>query len=152
MFDDGLHGDGIAGDNIFAAVLPPNPNLTIVEFFVQAVDAGNQVRTWPGPTDATGTQGANALYQVDDSPNDLSQPMYRLLMTADEESRLANLNSTQPQNNSPMNATFISVNGEDVQVRYLGSVRLRGAGSRGAVPPNYRVKSHRTTGGRELPV
>jgi hypothetical protein len=140
MFDDGQHGDGVAGDSIFAAVLPPNPNLTIIEFYIQAVDAGNHVRTWPGPTDGLGTQGANALYQVDDSSNDTNQPIYRLIMTADEAARLANLNSTQPQNNSPMNATFISVNGDDIQVRYMSDVRLRGAGSRGAVPPNYRVK------------
>ncbi len=49
MFDDGLHNDGEAGDGVFAATLPAQPNLTVVEFFVQAGDVTGHQRTWPAP-------------------------------------------------------------------------------------------------------
>src|SRR5439155_1442775 len=38
MFDDGLHGDGAAGDGVFGAQVPPRPNLTVIEFYIQASD------------------------------------------------------------------------------------------------------------------
>ena len=67
MFDDGAHGDGGAGDGVFGASLPAQPNGTVVEFYVKATDASANARTWPAPTDVTGEQGANALYQVDNA-------------------------------------------------------------------------------------
>jgi hypothetical protein len=140
MFDDATHGDGVAGDGIFTATLAPNTNTAVVEFYVRATDSGNRVRTWPGPTDTIGTQAANALYQVDDAANGNSQPTYRLIMTPAEDALLTQLNSTDPNNNSAMNATLVTVNDQDVQIRYNIDIRHRGAGSRGANPPNYKVK------------
>ena len=38
MFDDGTHGDGLAGDGIYGAILPAQPASTVVEFYLQARD------------------------------------------------------------------------------------------------------------------
>ena len=96
---------------------------------------------------ATVSAGARYLYQVDDSfdPNDPSGgsefPIYRLIMTEAERAELAQLGSTssESRSNAQMNGTFISVNGSEVEARYLVGVRNRGAGSRTADPNNYRV-------------
>src|SRR6185503_17464448 len=139
MFDDGLHGDGVAGDRIYGVVVPAQTNLAVVEFYVRATDAGARARTWPGPTDGTGTQGANALYQVDSEGYTGSQPIYRLIMTEAENQRLKDLNRTRPQSNAQMNGTFISIDGVESRLRYGIGIRHRGAGSRGIEPPNLRV-------------
>ena len=38
MYDDGAHGDGAAGDNIYGASIPPQPDGTWVEYYVEAED------------------------------------------------------------------------------------------------------------------
>jgi len=81
MADDGAHNDGAAGDGVWGAILPPQPNNTVVELYVSASDNTGHTRTWPGPTDATGTQGANVLYQVDDTTYTGNQPVFKLIMT-----------------------------------------------------------------------
>jgi hypothetical protein len=47
MYDDGAHGDGLAGDGIYAAILPAQPAGTIIEFYLQAVDLESNVRVYP---------------------------------------------------------------------------------------------------------
>src|SRR5262249_26080785 len=89
MFDDGAHGDGLAGDGIFGATLPAQPNASVVEFFLQARDLENHVRTYPAfipPTNSLRT--ANLLYQVDTGVYDGSQPIYRIIMTEAERAEL----------------------------------------------------------------
>ena len=140
MFDDGAHGDGLAGDGVFGASLTPSADLTILEYYIRASDAGGRARTWPAPTEANGTQGANALLQVDDGFYNGPQPVFRVIMTGPENQRLADLNRTNPGANAKVNATFISTDGVRMQSRYLASVRHRGAGSRGAQPPNLRIQ------------
>jgi hypothetical protein len=58
MFDDGLHGDGAAGDGEYGATLNPAAggdfsraltNLDVIEYYVRATDAATNVRTWPAP-------------------------------------------------------------------------------------------------------
>ena len=39
MLDDGAHGDGRAGDGVFGARIPPQPDGAIIEFYVEATDA-----------------------------------------------------------------------------------------------------------------
>lgn len=39
MFDDGAHGDGGAGDGIFGALLPPNVEGAVIEYYVEATAA-----------------------------------------------------------------------------------------------------------------
>jgi len=47
MYDDGLHGDGAAGDSTFGAVIPAKPNGTLVRYYAKAVDILGQFDTWP---------------------------------------------------------------------------------------------------------
>ncbi|MEY2408611.1 MAG: hypothetical protein QOF48_1281 [Verrucomicrobiota bacterium] len=151
MFDDGAHGDGVAGDGIYGAIIAGQGNGTIVEFYVQASDSGGRVNTWPGAAiaaaDTTGPTGqvANALYQVDNDPqNDFgvatpSQPVLKLIMTASENSELASIPGSAGNSDAEMNGTFIALDGISTEVRYRCGFRNRGHGSRTANPPNYRV-------------
>src|SRR6185295_6108368 len=84
MFDDGAHGDGVAGDGIYGALLNPMPNDTLIEFYILAIDAQNNARTWPAPAreaadlgGGTLGQAANALFQVDDSTYSSPAPLYK---------------------------------------------------------------------------
>ncbi|MCK4304639.1 MAG: lamin tail domain-containing protein, partial [Candidatus Eisenbacteria sp.] len=47
MFDDGLHGDGAAGDSVFGAIIPPYPNSTLVRYYALATDDIGQGDFWP---------------------------------------------------------------------------------------------------------
>ena len=38
MMDDGLHGDGEAGDGVYGASIPGSNNLTVIRFYIRAVD------------------------------------------------------------------------------------------------------------------
>ncbi len=140
MVDDGTSGDLTAGDGVFAATLPAQPHGTVVEFYLRAADAASNVRTWPGPTDTSGTQGANLLYQVDNGFFAGEEPIYRLIMTEAERFELESMGNDgfERSSNAQMNATFISMIGDDVEVRYNVGQRLRGASSRG-----FNVKSYR---------
>jgi hypothetical protein len=139
MFDDGTRGDDIAGDGIYAATIPAQPHGTVVEFYVRAADPAVNIRTWPAPTDEFGTQGANALYQVDNGFVASEAPLYRLILTETERFELEQMgNSFENDSNARMNATFISTIGDDIEVRYNVGQRLRGASSR-----DFNVKSYR---------
>src|SRR6266542_1866505 len=144
MFDDGLHGDGVAGDRVYGALLPAMPNRTVIEFYVQASDATAHTRTWPAAArqsdGTTFAQTANALYQVDDTVYTGNQPFYRLIMTETERALLDDLAHNNPQSNAEMNNTFITSDGVGTELRYNCSTRIRGAGSRGRIPPNYRLR------------
>ena len=159
MLDDGAHGDGRAGDGVFGAEIPAQPDGQIVEFFVEATDSAGNTRTWPAPSIVDGEfqQATNALYLVLGSfdstalwvPGD--QPVCFLIMTEAERARLADIgNGAGPlgseddsDSNAHMNGTFISVDGTGTKLRYLVGIRNRGKGSRdnssGRYRNNYRV-------------
>jgi hypothetical protein len=142
MFDDGRHGDGAAGDGVYGAVLPPQADRTVVAFYVQAAGDGGQVRTWPAPVDAQGAQGANALYQVDDSVYSGGQPIYRLVIPQAEWRAWLNLmdNVSDGQySDATMSGTWICVDGLGTDIRYGVGIRNRGAGTRAAHPHNLHV-------------
>ena len=149
MLDDGAGPDAAAADGVYAAQIGARADGTIVEFYVQASDAGANVRTWPAPCDVDGgdQQAANALYLVDDSHVDPAdrvpgtQPTYTIIMTEAERADLADIGAGGGDQNSDaqMNATFISVDGNEAKLRYIAGVRNRGHGSRGQPPNNYRV-------------
>jgi hypothetical protein len=152
MFDDGAHGDGAAADGLWGAfITPAQANNAVVEFYVAASDAQSNARTWPAPTlpalDQTGGafQGANALYQVDDSPQNTfggvpsQQPVFKLIMTASERDELITgiIASNDRNSDAQMNGTWISLDSSGPQVRYLCGFRNRGHGTRGS--GNFRA-------------
>lgn len=141
MVDDGTGGDVVASDGTYTGVIPPQADLTVVEFYVQATDASAQSGYFPRLAQ-DGTPSANALYQVIDSFDDEapwspgSRPIYHVIMTPAaraEFERTARLLNTQ------FNATFIAITGSETVVRYNTGVRYRGSGSRQANPPNNRI-------------
>ena len=136
MFDDGTHGDLTAGDREFAATIGARPNGTVIEFYVRAVDAGGNARTWPAPSDDFETQGSNALYQVDDTVYNGPQAVYRLVMT---ETERAELESLDRSSNAAAHATVIQFDGSETNIRHNADLRYRGASSRFANPPTYHL-------------
>ena len=47
MYDDGLHGDGAAGDSIFGAVIAAKANGTLVKYYAKSTDNLSQSNNWP---------------------------------------------------------------------------------------------------------
>lgn len=137
MADNGLNGDGSAADGEWGAILPAQPLGTIVEFYISASD-GTRTRTFPAPTDGTGSQGANCLYQVDTEPNAGHFPTYRLISTGLEQFNYRRANWNQ-DSDSQINCTLVVRQGQDVDVRYLCGLRVRGAGSRSLNPRSWRL-------------
>ena len=142
MLDRGQPGDEQAGDGIYAANIPAQPDGTVVEFYVAAGDRAGNGRTSPAPALPSGQQVTNALYQVLDSydPEAAWQPgspvIYHQIMTAAERSEFNRINR---QSDAQMHATFIAVTGAGVDVRYNAGVRIRGSQSRSNNPPNNRI-------------
>lgn len=52
MFDDGMHGDGSAADDVHGALLAPRPAGTLVRYYLRASDTQSQVTTFPSPAPA----------------------------------------------------------------------------------------------------
>lgn len=145
MFDDGAHGDGLAGDGIFGAIIPPQADKAIVEFYLTARDLENQTRTFPNVTPSGGTRTANLLYEVDNATYAGSQPVFRLIMSQAEYDYLSTqVWGGEPNSDAFVNGTFINTdgvldNGTMTQVRYQCGFRNRGHGTRTAVPHNFHV-------------
>jgi hypothetical protein len=146
MRDDGLSGDGAVGDGIYGAALPPRPDRTVVEFYMEAFDGAGHARTTPAPSQPSGEQRTNFLYQVDNSfdPNTSSTgefPIYRLIMTEAERAELAQIgsNNNEGRSRASMNGTLVSIDENGEQLRYSVGIRNRGQGSRAARPNSYHV-------------
>lgn len=151
MGDAGTDGDGRAGDGEFGAVLPVRPAGSIVEFYLEAIDSGGRVRTWPAPAldDGVPRQVLNALYQVEDLPRSGSLPEYRLILAAADRAELLQINRNQPaapyptsqqtRSHARFHGTFVSREGGREEVRYGVLVRNRGNGSRSRSPQSFRV-------------
>ncbi len=143
MHDDGLNGDVTAADGIWSVVLPVQANGKIVEFYISATDVGSHSRTLPAPTDTIGTQGANFLYQVDDTVYSGTQPINRLIMTDNERLELVDIGNGgafgDQLSNAEMNGTYIVTDATGTNVRYTVGIRNRGHGSRLGPPNNYHV-------------
>ncbi len=147
MADDGAHGDGLANDGIYGAIVPAQPDLTIVEFYLEARDAANHLRVYPNWIAPAGSsRTANLLYQVDASSYAGDQPVYRLVMTEEERNYLENLSDDRSTTDSDaqMNATWVTkdgvvTGGTTTQLRYNIGVRNRGHGSRSNRPHNFHV-------------
>jgi len=66
MADDGLHGDGAAGDSIWGATIPPQAGGTLVRYYVVATDDVSQFNTFPDEAPAE-----YRAYTVDHTPPSL---------------------------------------------------------------------------------
>lgn len=128
MLDDGLHGDGLAGDRRFGATLPAQNEGAIVRFYIRARDAESQLRTYPA-TAPTPT----LLYQVDDSAYPVGLPLYRIVM---READFDELTSRDLDSDVLLDATFIR--GKDIH--YNVGLRYRGEHSREAAVKSFRVQ------------
>jgi hypothetical protein len=154
MADDGAHGDGEADDDIYGGEIPAQSDGTIMEFYIEANDTNANSRTWPAPSivDSVPEQVTNVLYQVYDSfdPNwsPEMQPIYYTTLTDAEKALLEDFGDDCPglpggyeacRTDAQVNATFISIDGTDFEVRYNVGMRIRGASSRESPPNNYRI-------------
>ena len=121
-------------DNVYAAAIPPHDDQSVIEFYV-ATESATGERLWPS---ASGPDGANALYQVDDSPEPSDQPYYRVVMPVAEDLRFRP--GTFPNgSNAQMNATFITTRKGETSIRYQAGLRRRGNGSRSRSPRSFRL-------------
>jgi hypothetical protein len=139
MLDDGLHGDGTAGDGIFGFRLPAQARGAIVEYYVTATDAEGQVRTYPRTEPSLG-RTANLVYQVDDATRATAQSLYRVIMTASEKAALDQVEATQALSDAASNGTLVTQDGTGTELRYLITYRNRGHGTRYHVPHNLKIE------------
>ncbi|HLU46464.1 MAG TPA: lamin tail domain-containing protein, partial [Planctomycetota bacterium] len=75
MLDDGLSGDGAAGDGIWAATVPPQPHNSVVTYRVIARSAVGE-RTFPSRTDPQGFYG----YYVNDGAGDSKLRTFSIIL------------------------------------------------------------------------
>ena len=150
------------GYTTFAAEIPAMADNSIVEFRVAATDATGLRTSVPqvlapdlvnsaidGSVEAGDrTRSANFLYQVlndaatSEGWDPTDQPINYLIMLPHEADLLRDIGDgplDQAESNAAMNATFIRVDGNGTDVRYLVGVRNRGGASRIGPPNNYRV-------------
>ncbi|MGI8604256.1 MAG: lamin tail domain-containing protein [Verrucomicrobiales bacterium] len=123
-----MTGDGTGG---FSAILQPQADQTIIEFYVQASD-GARTRSWPAATNEG--LNANALLQVDNEVPPAGQVIHRLILTVLENSQFQATSS-----NREFNVTLVSNLGSGETIRYRSGMRVRGASSRGHNPRPMRM-------------
>ena len=145
LLDDGQHGDGLAGDGLFAARLAAHPDGTLIEFYLTATDAAGHSRTVPNVEPTAEKRSPWFVYQVDDSINESAQPLYRLVASSEERAYLESQVWLGSQlSDARVNGTFIATDGllsdeGSPQVRYFAGFRNRGHGTRYSWPHNFRV-------------
>ena len=129
-------------DGLYFSNIPEQNDNAVIEFFFVIEVEGQESTVWPPSIDGQGNV-CNYLYMVDDSfsKND-SIPSYYVVMTDSERSELEEIGSrsSQADSNAEMNCTFISFDGKGDRVRYLASIRNRGASSRRGPPNNQLIK------------
>ncbi|HUF63630.1 MAG TPA: lamin tail domain-containing protein, partial [Verrucomicrobiales bacterium] len=145
MFDDGEHGDGEPGDDRFGGLIPPQPDRSIVEFFIEARLPGGLVRRYPVSEVPEGSPKPEFLLQVYDGfvseAAAAKTPLYLLIMTEVERAELETIGrvTSEAKSNAQMNATFVSSIGGRLECRYNTGVRNQGLTSRFKQPNSYRV-------------
>lgn len=119
MHDDGLNGDALAGDGIYAASLPGQPAGTLLAFTISATDALGASTRFP----QTGPEGApvrECLIRFGETEFGGSLGTYRMWMTA---SNVEAWNARPARSDEPLDLTFVS--GSE-RVIYNASARYRG--------------------------
>ncbi len=104
MFDDGLHGDELAGDGIYGGTIPVFAHGTIVEFYIQANATGGN-RTFPDSAAAN----KSCLYIVQNSPPTSNLTIFRIVITAENSAGALNPSncSNFPAVDTRYDCTFI---------------------------------------------
>ncbi len=142
MLDDGLSGDGAAGDGTFGALVAPQPNRTIVAFRIEAQStAGERTLVPPAPRVAPygGFEGPFYLYQVFDTPLPVNGAPSVLLVMTGADAR--ELEDRCLFSNVLLPGTFIAIESDgSTAVRHVAGVRYRGAATRDSNPRSFKVE------------
>ncbi len=128
MRDDGAFPDRLPGDNLFAALLPPQPSQTPVLFTIRAADELGRLTITPRPNEPTPRHG----YFVYDGEVNTDLPIY-FLFVAPELIRQLNRNP----NSDVMVEGIVAMDGE---VYDRIHVRYRGAWARSWPKKNWKIR------------
>jgi hypothetical protein len=139
--DDGLSGDGRAGDGIYGARIPRQPTGAVVAYQILADAQGSAAVTYPLPPanpPHPAFAGPFYLYQVIDSPPLANpSPSYYIVMTQADRNELE---SRDLFSDVVLYCTFIAQPGApDEAIRHLCGIRYRGSQARNTIPRPYRV-------------
>ncbi|MCK4658613.1 MAG: lamin tail domain-containing protein [Phycisphaerae bacterium] len=135
MFDDGLHGDGGAGDSMYGVTVSGLPDGERLDFYIFAEDDNsNGAVAPPGheTLDVLGNPSQTFLCKFSDDEAPSGFPVYHFIVT---EANRADQEVT-PRDKTEYDATFIDDHGNifyNVQERYRGQTSLD------LNPPSYRV-------------
>ncbi|MDP8245312.1 MAG: CotH kinase family protein [Candidatus Hinthialibacter antarcticus] len=127
LFDDGQNEDFAANDNVYGGLIPPQPDQSVVEFYIQAQEKANVNGLFP-----QSVLDSVSLYRVDNSDIDSPLPLYRVIMRDRDE---RNLRTRGSQSNVELPASFVFGD----TIFYNVGIRFRGKGSRGSEPKSYRI-------------
>lgn len=141
MQDNGLNGDGAAGDDVYGAVIPNSAhnNNDIIEFYVRATDAAAWWSTFPASNPPAAPPSKSAMYRVRDGSRGTSLKMFEMILNDDVVADLPNY--TTRMDNSMRDATFVIDDARayyNIRWRYRGSGYTRSYGLDGR--PNYRLR------------
>ncbi|GMU24258.1 MAG: hypothetical protein AMXMBFR13_43330 [Phycisphaerae bacterium] len=136
MFDDGLHGDRLGGDGVYGGTIPPYPNGTIVEFYIQANATGGGTR-FPANGDADYfIPTRTCLYIVEDIAPTSNLTVFRIVINDENHAYVVNSPYHDGSyDHRKRDCTFI--HGD--RAYYNSEIRLRGGG-RGGPKYSYRIK------------
>ena len=92
MLDDGMHRDGVAGDGVYGAELPPFPHNTQLHYRILAVQDGILAQSpLPGSRGAALPQDVWGYY-VEENPSDSPLPVYHILLDGVDPSDISAIN------------------------------------------------------------
>ncbi|HYG21328.1 MAG TPA: lamin tail domain-containing protein [Verrucomicrobiae bacterium] len=118
MFDDGLHGDGIAGDQVYGAVHPGRPSGTLVHYKIRTVDSHGYTNWLPFADDPSPTQ---AYFHYDGEIN-TGLTLFNVFLSARNSAQL----DADPRSDEYVDCSLVI---DHVAYPHVG-VRYRGRGSR----------------------
>jgi hypothetical protein len=138
MFDDGANGDGQLGDNVYGARIPPQPDGTLIEFYILAQDSADAWLTFPASDPPASPPPRCALCLVRNAPRTTTLKSFQLLVGDDVTTKLT---TRSRMDNDLLDATFVlddSRSFYNVGFRYKGSPFTRPSGW--GVRPSYRIR------------
>jgi len=138
MYDDGAHGDGAAGDDVYGIQVPAMADDTLVEFYIRAIDSLGAWQTFPASDPPSTPPPKRALYRVRNGSRGTSLKVFELLINDDVVQELSHRSR---MDNELLDATF-TLNDKyafyNVRFRYKGSGYTRPSGL--ASRPQYRIR------------